>query len=135
MRVATRSARRDTSALSFCTSGSAVAGEEAVTVVAAMVGVATSTILSAMSASLARSVVESADARTMRTLGGSRCRKSSFRKALLSGVAPRWSPRSCCIRRRSCVGFLSPSSSPLMSCCNFRCSEAAVRLIGWWVDQ
>ena len=33
------------------------------------------------------------------------------------------------MRRRSCVGFLSPSSSPLMSCWSLRCSETALRLM------
>ena len=85
--------------------------------------------LPAMSASLERSVVASAEARIMQTFAGSRWRKSSLRKALLSGVVPRWSPSSCCLRRRSWVGLRSPSSSPLMSCCSFLCSDAAVRFI------
>ena len=101
--------------------------ETAVEVAATVGGVATSTILSTMSASLARSVV-SAEARTIRTLEGRRCRKSSFRKAL-SMVGPRWSPNSCCMRRSSCVGFLSPSSSPPSNCCSLRCSDAVVRLM------
>ena len=33
------------------------------------------------------------------------------------------------MRRRSCVSFLSPSSSPLMCCWSLRCSEAAVHLM------
>ena len=122
MREVTRSARRETSALRCCTSAN---GSET----SATVGVATSTILSAMSASLDRSVVSSAEASTMRTLAGSRWRKSSFRKALFSGVVPRWSPSSCWMRRRSWVGLRSPSSSPLISCWSFLCSDAAVRLI------
>ena len=119
---ATRSVRRATSALSSCSS------EAEVEVAATVGGVTTSTIFSAISASLARSVVVSAEAKTIRTLEGRRCKNSSFRKAL-SNVGPRWSPNSCCIRRSSCVGFLSPSSSPLINCCSLRCSEAAVRFI------
>ena len=92
-------------------------------------GIETSIILSAMSASLLMSRVESAEARTILTLAGSRWRNNSRRKETASVDVLSLSPRSCCIRRKSCVGFRSPSSSPLISCCNFRCSEAAVRLI------
>ena len=92
-----------------------------------MGGVATSIILSAISASLGRSVDGSADASTMRTLPGRRWKKSSLRNAL-SWVGW-WSPSSCCIRRRSWVGFRSPSSSPLSNCWSLRCSEAAVRFM------
>ena len=116
--------RRVISSLSCCTLETC----GCVDVAATVGGMATSMILSAMSASLGRSVVASAEARTIRTLAGRRCRKSSFRNAL-SVVGPRWSPSSCCIRRRSWVGFLSPSSSPLISCWSLRCSEAAVRFI------
>ena len=56
---ATRSVRRATSALSSCIS------EAEVEVVATVGGATTSTILSAISASLARSVVVSAEARTI----------------------------------------------------------------------
>ena len=94
----------------------------------ATVVVDTSMTLSAMSASLLRSIVVFAEARTILTFGGKRCRNNSLRKELESAEVPNLSPRSCCIRRRSnCIGLRSPSSSPLMSC-NFRCSEAAVRL-------
>ena len=124
VRVATRSVSRVSSAFNCCTSVSLET--------AAMIGgLATSSILSAMCASLPRSVVPSAEARIIRTLAGRRWRKSSLRKAFCSGVSPRWSPSSCCTRRSSCLGFLSPSSSPLISCCSFRCSEAAVRLISF----
>ena len=75
---------------------------------------ATSITLSAMSASLWRSIEPSAEART---IAGSRCRKGSRRKELPSSAVPSSSPSSCC------VGFPSPSSSPLIS------FEAAVRLI------
>ena len=124
MREATRSAKRVTSACSFSTLASVPVLEMADTD-----GAATSTTLSAMSAILARSVVSAAEARTIRTFAGRRWRNSSLRKALSSPDGPRWSPRSCCIRRSSWVGLRSPSSSPLISCCSFRCSEAAVRLM------
>ena len=88
----------------------------------------TSMTLSAMSASLLKSIVVSAEARTILTFGGKRCRNNSLRKELESAEVPSLSPRSCCIRQSNCVGLWSPSSSPLMSCCNFHCSEAAVRL-------
>ena len=123
VKEATRSARRVTSSRSCLTS--VWGGSE----MAETVGVATSMTLSAMSASLFRSAAVSTEARTMRTFAGSLCRKSSRRKVFESAPAPSLSPRSCCIRRRSWVGFLSPSSSPLMSCCSLRCSEAAVRLM------
>ena len=96
-REATRLERRVTSALSFSISLPSVELEWET---AATVEEETSTTLSAMSASLARSVVPSAEARTMRTFAGSRWRKSSLRNAL-STDGPRWSPRSCCIRRSS----------------------------------
>ena len=83
MRDATRFARRDTSSLSCLTSE-----ELSVLEMAAMVGVATSTILSAMSASLVRSVAASAEAKTILTLEGSRCKNSSLRNALGSAPAP-----------------------------------------------
>ena len=89
----------------------------------------TSMTLSVMSARRCRSIDASAEARTILTLGGSRCRKSSRRNVLASADVPSLSPSSCCMWRRSCVGLRSPSSSPLMSCCSFRCSEAAVRLV------
>ena len=81
----TRSARRLTSARSFSTSVLVL-----VWAMADTDGAATSMTLSAMSASLARSVrVSSAEARTMRTFAGRRCRKSSLRNALLSADGPR----------------------------------------------
>ena len=80
MREATRSARRDTFALSCY-----ISADEFETV--ATLDVATSTMLSAMSAS---SVVAPAEARTMQTVVGSRWRKSYLRKALFSRVVQRW---------------------------------------------
>ena len=52
-------------------------------------GAATLITLSAMSASLARSVFSSAKARTMCMFGGSRWRNSFLRKLLLSAAGPR----------------------------------------------
>ena len=83
---------------------------------AATDGVATSMTLSAMSARVLMLVVASEQARTILTLGGSRRRKSSRRNVWLASATWSW------------VGFRSPSSSPLMSCCSFLCSEAAVLL-------
>ena len=85
-------------------------------------GEATSMILSASWDSSSRLVVLEVEARIIWTLLGSRCKKSS-RWKVLSVVLVR-PPRSCWILRRSCVGFLSPNSSALKSCCNLRCSEA-----------
>ena len=62
-----------------------------------------------------------------RTLAGRHWRKSSFRK--VPSATPVQSPNNCCIHRSSWVGFLSPSSSVLRSCCSFLCLEAAVHLI------
>ena len=62
-------------------------------------GVETSITLSAISASVLRSMASPVEARTIRTLGGRRCRNSSLRKVLLASAA--WSPRSCCMRRSS----------------------------------
>ena len=78
------------------------------------VGAATSTTLSASSASSSKVAVALAEASTIRTFDGSRCRNSSHRKVL--SVVHALSPRSCCIRRNSCVGLRSPSSSALNSC-------------------
>ena len=78
-------------------------------------GAETFNTLSASSANLFYSMVTSVEART---LAGSRWRNNSRRKELLS-ADPNLSPRSCCIRRRSCVGLRSPSSSPLFNCCSF----------------
>ena len=79
----------------------------------AMEGAATSMTLSAISANFSRGVVSGVDARTMRTLLGNLCRKSSWRKEV--SVSPGRSPSNCCILRRSWVGFLSPNSSPVKS--------------------
>ena len=94
----------------------------------ATVVVDTSMTLSAMSTSLLRTIVVSAEAKTILAFGGKRCRNNSLRKELEFAEVPSLSPRSCCIRWSNCVGLWLPSSSPLMSCCNFHCSEAAVRL-------
>ena len=84
MRVATSSARRVTSVLSWWKSS-----EAGVVATAAIVGrVATSIILSAVSGILASSVMGSTEAITIRTFAGRRCSKSSLRKAL-SVVGPR----------------------------------------------
>ena len=66
------------------------------------------------------------EASTIRTLEGSHWRKSSLMNAPLVLLA--LSPRSCCIWRSSCDGFLSPNSSVLKSCCNLCCSNVAVHL-------
>ena len=92
---------------------------------AAIVGMATSKTLCHVR-SLSRVMEASAEASTI--LAGNLWRKSSRRKVFVSAV-PSLSPRSCCILLSSWVGFLSPSSSPLINCCNFLCSEAAVRLM------
>ena len=68
------------------------------------------------------------EASTMRTWLGSRWKNSSQRREL-SGWGPAESPRSCCILRRRCVGFRSPSSSEVKRSCRRFLSEAAVRLI------
>ncbi len=89
-------------------------------VMAATTGVATSGTLSASSASSSRVVVAGAVANTILILAGRRCKNSSLRKVL--SRVPALSPSSCCIFLRSCVGFLSPNSSELKSCCSLRCS-------------
>ena len=83
MSEATRLARRDTSACSCVRSLSEpVEGWE----MAETDGAATSMTLSAMSARVARSIASLVEARTILTLGGSRCRKSSLRKVRLASV-------------------------------------------------
>ena len=96
MREATSSARRPTSSRNCCIS------EGPVSETALIDGVATSMTLSAMSARRLRSIAGSAEARTIRTLGGRRWRNSSRRKAAESADVPSLSPNSCCIRRSSC---------------------------------
>ena len=116
--------RRETSARS-CSTSAAICGVPT----ADTDGIATSVTLSARSArsaSSSRVEVVLVDARTMRTLAGRHWRNSSLRN--VPSAAPTRSPSNCCIRRSSWVGFLSPSSSVLRSCCSFLCSEAAVRL-------
>ena len=91
-------------------------------------GGATSNILSAMSARVSSETVSPEEASTIRTWLGSRWKNSSQRREL-SGWGPAESPRSCCIWRRSCVGFRSPSSSEVKRSCKRFLSEAAVLLI------
>ena len=93
-------------------------------------GAATSIILST---SFSRVVEAGVEANTIRTVGGKRCKNSSCRNEL--SIRPGWSPSSCCILRRSWVGFRSPNSSPVKSCWSFRCSEAVVRLVSFRVAQ
>ncbi|KAM7309841.1 hypothetical protein ISCGN_006859 [Ixodes scapularis] len=66
-----------------------------------------------------------ADASTIRTLLGSRCRNSSRRSE--ASMVDALSPRSCSIRRSSCVGVRSPSSSAVSNCWRRFSSEALVR--------
>ena len=88
----------------------------------ALEGLATSIILSAISASVARAVPSGVKpklcAQHVAIVGG-----------IVTGSTPGRSPSNCCILRRSCVGFRSPSSSPVSNCCRRRCSETVVRLI------
>ena len=93
-----------------------------------IVGVANSKTLSAMSASLLRSMEAPVEARTIRMLGSRRCRKSSWRKVLASADALNFPSRSY-MHWSSCVGLQSSSSSSLMSCCSLHCSEPALLLI------
>ena len=85
----------------------------------ATVVVDTSMTLSAMSASLLRSIVVSAEATTILIFGDKR-RNNSVRKELESAGVPSLPQRSCYIRQSNCLGLQLPSSSPPMSCCNFR---------------
>ena len=121
-----------TEVCNFCTSArncstSEMTSGHGETLVAAMVGAATSATLSASSASSSKVAVVLVEASTIRTLPGRHWRKSSLRK--VPSATPARSPNNCCIRQSSWVGFLSPSSSVLKSCCSFLCSEATVRLI------
>ena len=99
----------------------------AVTLATPTVGVATSMTLSARSASFSNPVPSGVDARTILTLGGRRCKKSS--RSNVSSMMPGRSPRSCCILRRSWVGLLSPSCSDVNSNWSLRCSDAVVLLV------
>ena len=132
MRDSTRDARWATSSRRCVISEESRVVEELLLVcdTTATVCVATSITLSAMSASQPSSIDVSAEARTILTLGGSLWRNNCRRKEFEFGeLSLSW--RSCCMCRNSCVGFLVPNSSPLMSCCSFRCSEAAVHLTSW----
>ena len=84
-------------------------------------------IVSAWCASSSRLLPSAAGARTIQTLAGRRCSKSSRRRGLSAAVA--LSPSNCCIRRSSCVGLRSPSSMALKSCCNHRCCGRQVRCL------
>ena len=90
-------------------SNSVVLGEAEVACTAATADPDASMMRSAISARSSRVMVGSEEAKTMRTLAGSRCRNSSRRRASLVS-----SLQSCRMRRKSCDGFWSPSStSPL----------------------
>ena len=71
---------------------------------------ATSMILSVISANFQRFMVASAEVSTIRTLVGTlvgeRCMKTSQRGDMASSDIPSLSPKSCCIHLSSCVGFL-----------------------------
>ena len=69
--------------------------------------------LSAISASASKAVASVVEARTIRTLCGNLCKKSSF----------------SCILRSNCVGFLSPNSPLVTNCWSRRHSDWAVRLV------
>ena len=60
--------------------------------------------------------------------------KNSWRRKAIS-VASALSPKSCCMRRKSCVGLRSPRSTSLSNCWSLRCSEAAVRLTNCLQDS
>ena len=77
-------------------------------------GFTTSNILSAISASWVTDNVVEIDASTILTDGRRHCKNSCLIMAL-SSAGPE-SPRSCCIRRNSCVGLQSPNSSAVSSC-------------------
>ena len=89
-------------------------------------GLETSIILSPISASVARAVPSGVEAKTIRIACANRWWNSSRKK---EGSTPGRSPSNCCILRRSCVGFRSPSSSPVSNCCWRRHSETVVRLM------
>ena len=106
-REVTNSFRRDTSAWSYSMSengaGALIAEREGDT------PEATSVILSANWASSSTDTVSLVEANTILTLVGRRCKNSSRRKA--PSVAAALSPSNWCMRRSSCVGLRSPSSS------------------------
>ena len=118
-----------TSALSCSRSLVRWAGVTAATagVTDATAGVVTSATLSASSANSSRVVAAGAVANTILMLAGRRCKNNPLRNVL--SRVPALSPSSCCIFLRSWVGFLSPNSSMLKSCCSLRCSGGAVLLI------
>ncbi len=101
--------------------GAVLAEEGAET--AATEGMATSIILSAISANLSRVVPSGVDASTILTFWGNH----NSRKNELS--TPGRFPISCCILRSNCVGLRSPNSSPVNSCCSLRFPDRAVRLV------
>ena len=81
-----------------------------------------------MSWSRASRDISPAETKTILSWLDRRWRKNSHRN-LLSGLGPAASPSSCCIRRKICNDFLSPSSSAVKSCWRQWCSEAAVHWI------
>ncbi len=89
-------------------------------------GMATSIILSAISANLSRVVPSGVDASTILTLWGKLCKNNSRKNELST---PGRSPISCCILQSNCVGLRLPNSSPVNSCCSLRCPDRAVRLV------
>ncbi len=93
---------------------------------AATEGMATSIILSAISANLSRVVPSGVDASTILTFWGNLCKNNSRKNELST---PGRSPISCCILRSNCVGIRSPNSSPVNSCCSLHCPDRAVRLV------
>ena len=85
-------------------------------------GLATSRILSAISANWGRVSVVEAEGNTILTEGGI-LRRNNWRTHTPSGGGPA-SPSSCCMCRSSCEGFRPPSFSAVSTCC----SEASVCL-------
>ena len=94
---------------------------------AAMVGVATSATLSA---SFVRLVAVSAEARTILTFAGSRCRNCSFKEGVIVCSSPKVISEKLLhpTEKLSWLAVAKLNSSPLMSCCSLCCSEAAVLL-------
>ena len=90
-------------------------------------GLATSSILSAISANWGRVSVVEAEPNTILTEGGIGWRNNWRTNAPLGGESAL--PSSCCICRSSWEGLRSPSSSAVSNCCSLHCSEASIRLI------
>ena len=96
-------------------------------------GVATSMTLSAISANCSSSIEVSAGARTIWMLASRLCGKRWQRKELASSLPSLFS-RSCRMRLNGRVGFLSPNSSPVISCWSFRCLNVAVHLMSFVIS-